>query len=98
MRLRPVAVGLLVTVPLVLAGCGSSGGSASGTSSSSAASSSSSSASSSSSSPSGGRSAATGSQPSGAVTKQPLDVDGDGRPDTLWIAKGPDADGGVPFG
>jgi hypothetical protein len=32
------------------------------------------------------------------VTKQTLDVDGDGRPDTLWIEPGPDTDGGVPFG
>jgi hypothetical protein len=27
-----------------------------------------------------------------------VDVDGDGRPDTEWIATNPDASGGVPFG
>jgi hypothetical protein len=36
--------------------------------------------------------------PSGAQTKQTIDVDGDGRPDTEWIATTPDGDGGVPFG
>jgi hypothetical protein len=98
MRLPRLAVGLLA--PLVVAGCGSSGGSsASGTSSPSAPSSSaSSSAPSSSASSAGGCTAKTASRPSGAATKPTLDVDGDGKPDTLWIAKQPDADGGVPFG
>jgi len=36
--------------------------------------------------------------PSGADEKQTLDVDGDGRPDQVWIAPGPGSDGGVPFG
>ena len=95
MRLPRLAVGLLA--PLVVAGCASSGGSsASGTSSSSAASSSSSAAPSSSSP--AGCTAKDATQPSGAATKPTLDVDGDGKPDTVWIATQPDADGGVPFG
>jgi hypothetical protein len=102
MRLRRVAVGLLVTAPLVLAGCSSSGGgSASGTSSSSASSSSGTAGTAAPSSSGGsaaGCSSSSGSQPAGAVTRPTIDVDGDGRPDTLWIAKGPSADGGVPFG
>ena len=36
--------------------------------------------------------------PSGAASKQTIDVDGDGQPDTEWIATSPDAHGGVPFG
>ena len=36
--------------------------------------------------------------PAGAHTKQTIDVDGDGRPDTEWIADRPDSSGGVPFG
>jgi hypothetical protein len=36
--------------------------------------------------------------PPGTQTKQTVDVDGDGRPDTEWIATSPDASGGVPFG
>jgi hypothetical protein len=39
-----------------------------------------------------------GGVPSGAATAPTLDVDGDGRPDTMWIATGPAADGSVPFG
>jgi hypothetical protein len=103
--LRRAAVALLATAPLVLAGCSSSGGdSASGSSTSSASSSSSSSSSSaaSSSPASSGSSRActakTATQPSGAATKRTLDVDGDGKPDTLWIATQPGSDGGVPFG
>jgi hypothetical protein len=99
MRVSHLAVGLLA--PLVVAGCASSGDSsaASGSSSSSGSAPSSSSAAPTSSSPSaGGCTAQDASQPSGAVSKPTLDVDGDGRPDTLWIAKQPDADGGVPFG
>ncbi|NYJ07005.1 hypothetical protein [Petropleomorpha daqingensis] len=100
MRFARVAVSLLA--PLVVAGCASSGGSsgASGTSSSSAPSSVSSASSSapSSSAPAGGCTAKGATKPAGAVTKPTLDVDGDGKPDTLWIAKQPEADGGVPFG
>src|SRR5689334_23647650 len=96
MRFPRLAAGLLA--PLVVAGCASSGGSsASGTSSSSSAASSSSSAAPSSSSPAG-CTAKDATQPSGAATKPTLDVDGDGKPDTVWIARQPDADGGVPFG
>jgi hypothetical protein len=95
MRLPRLAAGLLA--PLVVAGCASSGGSsASGTSSSSAASSSSSAAPSSSSP--AGCTAKDATRPSGAATKPTLDVDGDGKQDTVWIARQPDADGGVPFG
>jgi len=94
MRLPRLAVGLLA--PLVVAGCASSGdSSASGTSTSAASSSSSSTPSSSS---PAGCTAKNATQPSGAATKPTLDVDGDGKPDTLWIATQPDADGGVPFG
>jgi hypothetical protein len=103
--LRRAAVALLATAPLVLAGCSSSGGdSASGSSTSSASSSSSSSSSSaaSSSPASSGSSRActakTATQPPGAATKQSLDVDGDGKPDTLWIATQPGSDGSVEFG
>src|SRR4051812_47282465 len=97
--LRRAALGLLVA--LVLAGCSSSGGdSASGTSTSSASSSSSSASSSSPASSGSSRActAKTATQPSGAATRQTLDVDGDGEPDTLWIATQPGSDGGVPFG
>lgn len=36
--------------------------------------------------------------PSGANTRQTVDVDGDGRMDTEWIATQPDSSGGVAFG
>jgi hypothetical protein len=36
--------------------------------------------------------------PAGVDSKQTIDVDGDGRPDTEWIAATPDSSGGVPFG
>jgi hypothetical protein len=36
--------------------------------------------------------------PQGAQSKPTVDVDGDGRPDTEWIATTTDSDGGVPFG
>jgi hypothetical protein len=36
--------------------------------------------------------------PQGARSRPTIDVDGDGRPDTEWIAPTPDAKGGVPFG
>jgi hypothetical protein len=41
---------------------------------------------------------ATGSVPDGAASAPTLDVDGDGRPDTGWIATSPAADGSVRFG
>jgi hypothetical protein len=40
----------------------------------------------------------TGSVPDGVTSAPTLDVDGDGRPDTEWIAPGPAADGSVRFG
>jgi len=36
--------------------------------------------------------------PAGTRTRQTVDVDGDGRPDTAFIGLGPDSSGGVPFG
>jgi hypothetical protein len=36
--------------------------------------------------------------PAGADQARTVDVDGDGRPDTEWIAAQPDSDGGVTFG
>jgi hypothetical protein len=101
MRFPRVAAGLLA--PLVVAGCASSGGSpSSGPSSSSPAASSSAAASSSSAASSsaaaGGCTAKDATQPSDAATRPTVDVDGDGKPDTVWIARQPDADGGVPFG
>ena len=36
--------------------------------------------------------------PAGTRTKQTVDVDGDGRPDTAFIGLAPDSSGGVPFG
>jgi hypothetical protein len=36
--------------------------------------------------------------PAGVHTRQTIDVDGDGRPDTEWIAAQPDAGGGTAFG
>jgi hypothetical protein len=98
MRLPRLAVGLLA--PLVVAGCASSGGeAASGSSSSSSSSAAGTTASAAAASaPAGGCTATSASRPSGAATTPTLDVDGDGKPDTLWIAKQPDADGGVPFG
>ena len=51
--------------------------------------------------PSGGGPAgcpAGGTQPAGATTAPTIDVDGDGRPDTAWIADTVGADGSVAFG
>ena len=36
--------------------------------------------------------------PAGTRTRQTVDVDGDGRPDTAFIGLAPDSTGGVPFG
>ena len=104
MRSRAVPLAA-VAAALLLAGCSSSGGgggSASGTSTSSGGSSTAAAGSSS----SGGASRtpqagcpSVGRQiPVGAHSKQTIDVDGDGRPDTEWIATSPDASGGIPFG
>jgi hypothetical protein len=98
MRLPRLAVGLLA--PLVVAGCASSGGSSASASASGAPSSSSGATTTpASSSGSGdGCTATSANRPADAATTPTLDVDGDGTPDTLWIAQNPDADGGVPFG
>ena len=102
---------LLLALP-VLAACTATGGSASsGTSGGSAGTTSP--ATTASGSSSGSRTASTGAGswghragcpsvgkqiPPGTNTAQTVDVDGDGRPDTEWIAQGPDAQGRVPFG
>lgn len=108
MRSDRRALVTLLALPLLLAACGGGGGtSASGTSapvtsSAAAASSSGGSASAAGSAsgtpgtPKGCRSG--GAMPSGVDTAPTIDVDGDGRPDTAWIRRTPDADGGVPFG
>lgn len=92
----------LLTLP-VLAGCASSGAVDAGGRSPAATTSPV--ASSSASAPAAGSSGTAtgcapggGGVPSGAVTKPTLDVDGDGRPDTMWIAQGAAGAGGVPFG
>jgi hypothetical protein len=88
----------------LLAGCssGNGGGTAAGTSTSAPGSGTAAAAST---SPSGaGRTPQAGCPsvgraiPPGTQSKQTIDVDGDGRPDTEWIATSPDASGGVPFG
>jgi hypothetical protein len=103
MRSRAVPL-VALAAALTLAGCNSSGDggtSASGSSSSAAGSST---AAGGSSSASSSRTAQAGcpsvgrAVPSGAQTKQTIDVDGDGRPDTEWIATSADASGGIPFG
>ena len=104
--MRPRAVPLFALAgALVLAGCsssGSGGGTAAGTSTSAAGSSSTAAASSSSAgatrTPQAGCPSVGRQIPAGARSKQTIDVDGDGRPDTEWIATSPDANGGVPFG
>jgi len=97
----------LLAAGLLLAGCaGGTGATAASSSPVSPPTSSSSSASSS--AAAGTSSASWGSMagcpsvgralPAGAQSKQTIDVDGDGRPDTEWIADRPDSSGGVPFG
>ena len=110
MRLRRASLACTAAGLLLLAGCGgsgSSGGTASaGTSTSvSAAGSTSASTGASTSTASGGGGGGKAGCPSvgkaipqGAQSKPTVDVDGDGRPDTEWIATTTDADGGVPFG
>jgi hypothetical protein len=112
MRSRAVPL-VAAAASLLLAGCASGssggGGSAAGTpdsagASSTAAGGSSTAAASSSSAAGGSRTPQAGCPsvgraiPSGAKSKQTIDVDGDGRPDTEWIAGSPDANGGVRFG
>jgi hypothetical protein len=108
-RSRLLPPSLLAAAVVLLSGCGGSGGgggTAAGTSttpraSSSAAAPSSSAAASTTASnwgamagcPSVGR-----ALPAGSHSKQTVDVDGDGRPDTEWIADQPDSSGGVAFG
>lgn len=94
-----------VAASLLLAGCassGSGGGTAAGSSTSASGSSTVAAASSptgsASRTPQAGCPSVGRGVPAGAVTKQTIDVDGDGRPDTEWISASPDASGGVPFG
>lgn len=92
-----------VATALLLAGCssGSGGGSAAASTTTPAGGSSTAAAGSSSAgsrTPQAGCPSVGHAIPSGAATKQTIDVDGDGRPDTEWIATKPDANGGVAFG
>jgi hypothetical protein len=96
MRTRLVLAALGAGV--LLAGCSSTGGGTAGGTSSSSAAGSSGAASTSPAAPSAGCPSVGGSIPAGARTAPTIDVDGDGRPDTEWIATTPSADGGVPFG
>ncbi|WP_369133643.1 hypothetical protein [Modestobacter sp. I12A-02662] len=91
---RPTVV--LWLVPLLLAGCAGNGqedDAAPGTSSSAPSSSASPSP-----SPSGGCPATDDPAPTDVSTAPTVDVDGDGAPDTAWIADGSTGEGGVPFG
>jgi hypothetical protein len=104
MRNRALSLAVLAA-GLLLAGCSSGGGGASasgGTTSPASSAAGSSSAASSSTAGGGGAKAGCPSVgravPSGAATKQTIDVDGDGRADTEWIATQPDSTGSVPFG
>ncbi len=96
---RPTVLPWLL-VPLLLAGCAGNGqpdDAAPGTASS-APSSAPSSSPSPSSPPSGGCPATDDTAPADVVTAPTVDVDGDGAPDTAWIARGSTGTGGVPFG
>jgi hypothetical protein len=104
MRLRRTAVIAPLAAGLLLTGCaggGGTGGTASSTSSS-AATSTGAAGSSTAAGGGGGKQAGCPSVgraiPQGAQTKSTVDVDGDGRPDTEWIATSADASGGIPFG
>lgn len=103
MRRRAVPLAALAAA-LLLAGCSSSGNGGSSASGTSTSAGGSSTAAAGSSSSAGSRTPQAGCPsvgraiPAGAATKQTIDVDGDGRPDTEWIATSPDASGGVPFG
>jgi hypothetical protein len=97
-----VAAGL--AAGLLLAGCGQGSSTASGGSTSASSSSPAGASGSSASASSGGGGAKAGCPsvgraiPQGAQSKQTVDVDGDGRADTEWIATTPDSTGAVPFG
>src|SRR4051794_1319452 len=101
MRSR-AATGPLLLALLLLAGCASGSHAAAGSSASSR--SSGAAASSTGSSPTPGTAGGSGCPaggsgvPAGADSRPTLDVDGDGRADTVWIAGSPTADGSVPFG
>jgi hypothetical protein len=109
MRRPRLPLATLAVIPLVLAGC-SAGSDANadtgaGTSSAGPAAGTSAAASSTAPAPAGGTSPApagcpgsTGGVPPGTNSAPTLDVDGDGRPDTEWIAQEPGADGAVAFG
>jgi hypothetical protein len=102
---RPAVLAVLAA-GLLLAGCAHGGSSTASSTTTAAAGSSTSSASAGASSTSahgsGGAKAGCPSVgravPQGAQSKQTVDVDGDGRADTEWIATSPDSGGGVPFG
>jgi hypothetical protein len=112
MRLGRVPVACTAAGLLLLAGCGggSSGGAASAGSSTTASAGASTSASGGGSASGASTKTASGGGakagcpsvgraiPAGAQSKPTVDVDGDGRPDTEWIATTVDANGGVPFG
>ncbi|MCU1616555.1 MAG: uncharacterized protein JWO98_4095 [Frankiales bacterium] len=94
----------IVSAGLLLAGCSHGGGTAAAGTSTAATSSggSSSDAGSPTAGAGGGSKAGCPSVgralPPGVRSAPTIDVDGDGRPDTQWIATGPAADGGVSFG
>jgi hypothetical protein len=77
-----VVVGVLLGVLLLVVGCSTAAAGAAGAVAAGA--------------PAGCR--AGGATPPGGHSAPTVDVDGDGRPDTAWIAAGPEPDGGVPFG
>ncbi|HEV7725855.1 MAG TPA: hypothetical protein VGO74_02900 [Modestobacter sp.] len=84
MRSRRAAVAAVAVLPALLSACsaGSDDDTAAGTTPGGAA---------------GCPASGTG-VPSGTNSAPTVDVDGDGRPDTVWIAQQPGADGGVDFG
>lgn len=112
MRLPRYALPAGLSVALLLAGCGGAneggGGGAQAAGSSSASSSSAASSSLRSVASSSSPAAAWGHMagcpsvgrqiPAGTHSAPTVDVDGDGRPDTAWIATAPAADGSLPFG
>ncbi|MCW2675198.1 MAG: uncharacterized protein JWR70_238 [Modestobacter sp.] len=107
MRRPRLALAALAVVPLVLAGCSTDSTADAGAGTPSARSAAGTSAPSFSTTPAsaggaspvaaGCRGSAAG-VPAGSNSAPTLDVDGDGRPDTEWIAQHPGADGGVAFG
>jgi hypothetical protein len=81
---------VLLAVPLLITGCSAAGSPAPSAVAPSAA------VGAVAADPTGCRS--SGGLPPGVHSAPTIDVDGDGRPDTAWIAAEPEADGGVPFG